>query len=67
MQKKKNSEPMVIKATVLPLYPNNLTEWEWVKVNYEGKKFLGKVVYVAAKGQVNVRCLEKPFGVRKAH
>ena len=34
----------------------------WVKVLYEGETFLGKVLCVE-NGDVQVRCLEKPFGV----
>ena len=49
-----------------PLHPHDLTKGEWVQVYYEGKKFLGKVVSVTSNGQINVRYLEKPFGVREA-
>ena len=34
------SEPMAMKSAPLRLDPIDLTEGEWVQVNYEGKKFL---------------------------
>ena len=35
---------------------------QWIKVNYEGEKFIGRVLE-KVNGQFLVRCLEKPFGV----
>ena len=36
----------------------------WVKVIYEGEWFLGKVLG-KVEGKVQVRCLDKPFGIKE--
>lgn len=36
----------------------------WVKVKYEDEVFLGKVLLIK-NHQAQVRCLQKPFGVRE--
>ena len=40
---------------------------EWVHgFNYEGGKFIGKILEKRRNGKINVNCLEKPFGINES-
>ena len=47
---------------ILP--PKEATEGMWVIVHYEEEKFLGKIIRKRNIG-VQVRCLEKPYGIHE--
>ena len=48
----------------LPINPDNMKEGDWVLVEYEEERFLGKVICVKGN-EVQVRCLQKPYGIRE--
>ena len=46
----------------LPINPDSIKEGNWVLVEYEEERFLGKVICVKGN-EVLVRCLQKPYGI----
>ena len=46
----------------LPINPDDIKEGDWVLVEYKEERFLGKVICVQGN-EVQVRCLQKPYGI----
>ena len=53
-----------VKLVNLPINPDSIKERDWVLVEYEKERFFSKVICVKGN-EVQVRYLQKPYGIRE--